>query len=290
VAPSGRTGSWGRRIWGHITSWGHTRILEARGAGYVIDVTEGDKGGEPGRRRYDSPVRRQQAALTRRRIVDAGTALVRELPSWDWQGLTFAAVAARASVGTRTVYRHFPTERDLHGAIIARLQQEAGGAVYEGLALGDVARVTARMHGSIASYAITQWGADVPLQPALAEVDAHRREALSRAVEEVADDWPAADQEMAAAVLDVLWNLPAYERLRGAWKLEGATATTAITWAIGIIEEAIRSGRLPSDGEAGRLAASIRLTAWVPRRPRLRPGAAARRPAGRRSARPSPGS
>ena len=284
---------------------GRYRFLRPRGAGYVMGVTEGDKGGEPGRRRYDSPVRRQQAALTRRRIVDAGTALVRELPSWDWQGLTFAAVAARASVGTRTVYRHFPTERDLHGAIIAKLQQEAGGAVYEGLALGDVARVTARMHGSVGSYAITQWGADVPLQPALAEVDAHRREALSHAVEQVAGAWPAADQAMAAAVLDVLWNLPAYERLRTAWKLEGAAATTAITWAIRIIEEAIRSGRLPSDGEAGRLAASIRLTAWVPPRLRPRPRAAAqwlKRQwlrgqwlrgqwlAGRRSAPPSPGS
>ena len=74
--------------------------------------------GEQGRRRYDSPLRRERAAQTRERITDAGVALVRELPTWDWQGLTFAAVAARAQVSVRTVYRYFATERDLHDAII----------------------------------------------------------------------------------------------------------------------------------------------------------------------------
>ena len=90
--------------------------------------------GEPGRRRYDSPVRREQAVRTRQRIVDAGVALARELPVWDWRGLTFTAVAARASVGTRTVYRHFPTERDLAWALATHAEparrdpgQAAGG-------------------------------------------------------------------------------------------------------------------------------------------------------------------
>jgi hypothetical protein len=50
---------------------------------------------------------------------------------------------------------------------------------------------------------------------------------------------------MAAGILDVLWNLPSYERLRTAWKLEGAQATSAIMWAIDIIASAIRSGRRP---------------------------------------------
>jgi len=212
-----------------------------------MDVAESELNGGPARRRYDSPKRREQAARTRRRIVDAAAALVRELPTWDWRELTFSAVAARAMVGTRTVYRHFPTERDLHGATLARLQEDAGGAAYEGLALGDVARVTARMHGSLSSFAVSRWTGDVPPQPALAEVDRSRREALVRAVAEAAGDWPSADREMAAAILDVLWNIPAYERLRTAWKLEEAAATTAITWAIGIIADAISGGRAPAD-------------------------------------------
>jgi AcrR family transcriptional regulator len=163
-----------------------------------------------------------------------------------WRGLTSAAVAARAQVGTRTVYRHFPTERDLHGAILARLQDDAGGAAYEQLTLGDLARVTARMHQALSSFAVARWTDDVPLQPALAEVELNRRHALVRAVAEAAGDWPPADREMAAAILDVLWNIPAYQRLRTAWNLPGAAATTAITWAISILADASRSGRAPT--------------------------------------------
>lgn len=80
----------------------------------------------PPRRRYDSPRRRELAAQTRERIVDAGSALVHSFPAWDWRDLTFRAVAERAGVGERTVYRHFPTEADLHDAVLRRLEDEAG--------------------------------------------------------------------------------------------------------------------------------------------------------------------
>jgi len=42
-------------------------------------------------------------------VIAAGSELVRQLPSWDWREVTFRAVAERAGVGERTVYRHFPT-------------------------------------------------------------------------------------------------------------------------------------------------------------------------------------
>ena len=71
------------------------------------------------RRRYDTPVRAQKVAATRERIVQAGSELVHGFASWDWQELTFRAVAERAGVGERTVYRHFPTERHLHDAVMA---------------------------------------------------------------------------------------------------------------------------------------------------------------------------
>jgi AcrR family transcriptional regulator len=48
-----------------------------------------------------------------------------ELPTWDWDGLTFRALAERAEVSERTVYRHFPTERKLHDAVMERREDEA---------------------------------------------------------------------------------------------------------------------------------------------------------------------
>lgn len=80
-------------------------------------MSEGSSTESP-RRRYDSSSRRRQAAETRARIVAAGTELVHGFETWDWHDLTFKAVAERAGVGERTVYRHFPTEQHLHDAVM----------------------------------------------------------------------------------------------------------------------------------------------------------------------------
>src|ERR1700738_4556375 len=84
------------------------------------------------RRSYNSPARQKAAAATRERIVGAGVRLVREFTTWNWDELTFRAVAERAQVSERTVYRHFPTERHLHDAIMQRLESEAGISYEEG--------------------------------------------------------------------------------------------------------------------------------------------------------------
>ena len=96
------------------------------------------------RRRYDSPARRLKAAETRERIVDAGADLVHGFAGWDWQELTFRAVAERAGVGERTVYRHFPTERHLRDAVMTRLEQDAG-ITYEDV---DLANLATSLRGS----------------------------------------------------------------------------------------------------------------------------------------------
>ena len=77
-------------------------------------------------------VRELSAAVTSCSVVvfgatgTAGSELVHGFDSWDWDQLTFRAVAAQAGVGERTVYRHFPTERLLHDAVMHRLHEEAG--------------------------------------------------------------------------------------------------------------------------------------------------------------------
>ena len=93
-----------------------------------------------GRRRYDNRGRQQKAARTRERIIAAGTELVHAFDSWNWRELTFRSVAERAGVGERTVYRHFPTERHLHDAVMQRLESEAGIS-YEDVDLGNLGEV-----------------------------------------------------------------------------------------------------------------------------------------------------
>jgi AcrR family transcriptional regulator len=194
-------------------------------------------------RRYDSPVRRQRAAETRERIVGAGSELVHGFASWDWRELTFRAVAARAGVGERTVYRHFPTERHLHDAVMQRLEEEAG-ITYEEVELANLAEVTARVFSSRRSFAVPRSVAE-PDDPTFVAVDERRRRALLRAVSTASPHWTPAQRETMAALLDVLWNLPSYERLVGVWDITGDDATRAITWVMSKLIEAIEADDPP---------------------------------------------
>src|SRR5919108_2161616 len=132
------------------------------------------------RKPYESPVRRQRMEVTRERIVAAGVELVRGFKTWDWSELTFRAVAERAGVGERTVYRHFPTERALHAAIMAGLARDAG-VDYESVTLGTVAETAERVFRSFGSMEL-QRSLEPPPDPAFTEADRQRRDALLRAV------------------------------------------------------------------------------------------------------------
>ena len=189
------------------------------------------------RRRYDSPVRRRRAAETRARIVAAGSELVHALPSWDWRDLTFRAVAERAGVGERTVYRHFPTERHLHDAVMERLQSEAGVA-YDDVTLKTVASVASRVFASLASFEAAPAVAG-PSDPTIGAQDDRRRHALLAAVDDAAGEWSETQRGDVAAALDVLWSLPSYERLVVQWNMDPARATAVIAWLIGLVEQAV---------------------------------------------------
>lgn len=195
------------------------------------------------RRRYDSPVRRQQVAETRERILGAASALVHELPTWDWRALTFRAVAERAGVSERTVYRHFATERELNDSVMRRLEQEAGVS-YEGVDLEHLTDVAALVFSSLSSFAVAPLGVD---DPTFAEEDRLRRDALRAAVAAPAgaNGWSDVERDKAAGVLDVLWNVSSFERLVVHWGLAADDATGAIAWAIGLVVDAIRDGSPP---------------------------------------------
>jgi AcrR family transcriptional regulator len=193
------------------------------------------------RRKYDSPVRRRQAAETRERILAAGSELVHGFPRWDWRELTVRAVAQRAGVNERTVYRHFSSERELHEAVIRRLQEEVGNPL-DGLTLDGFGDVVAQLFDYLASFAAS------PRQttdPTFVAVDERRRQALVAAVEPGTAAWSDADREMAAALLDALWSVPTYERLVGVWGLDTERATEAVTGLISLLVRSIQEGRRP---------------------------------------------
>jgi AcrR family transcriptional regulator len=199
------------------------------------------KGTPTSTRRYDSPVRRERAAETRERIIAAGAEILHAHAVWNWSALTIRDVAQRAGVNERTVYRHFAGEAELREAVMARLEQEAGVAL-EDLRLDDLQQFTARLLGYVSSFPLDP---RTTRDPTLMAAHDRMRDALLAAVEGGSDDWPVRDRTVAAALLDVLWSVSSYERLVADWGLAPQEAIDAVTWVIGLVEDAIRTDRRP---------------------------------------------
>jgi AcrR family transcriptional regulator len=200
------------------------------------------------RRSYDSTLRRQRAAETRARIIAAGSDLLHGSSVRDWQGLTIRAVAERAGVNERTVYRHFANEQGLHDAVMHQFEDEAGIDL-RGMRLEDVADVTARIFAHVSSYPPD---ARQPLDPTLLDAKQRQHDALLAAVSARAGGWSSADRTVAAAVLDVLWSVASYERMVVDWQMDPVEATRGIGWVIGLVRQAIVAtpGGLEQDPEA----------------------------------------
>lgn len=204
----------------------------------------------PARRRYDGTLRRLRAAGTRERILAAGTDILRGAPIRDWAALTISAVADRAGVNQRTVYRHFVNERALRDAVMRRLEEKEGIEL-DALRLDDVAGIATRIFEHVAAYP----PAPRPqLDPTLTAAGQRQRDALLAAVEADAPGWLEADRVLAASILDVLWSLAAYERLVVDWHLDRRQAIRGVTWAIGLVRQALRTGSHPPAPASGRRA------------------------------------
>lgn len=97
-----------------------------------------------------------------------------------------------------------------------RLEAEAG-VTYDDVTLDGLPAVTARVFESLHSFAVKD-GVERPDAPTFVAADERRHRALRRSVAARAPHWSDAQQETAAALLDVLWNLPSYERLVSGWR------------------------------------------------------------------------
>jgi AcrR family transcriptional regulator len=198
------------------------------------------------RRRYDSEVRKAQAAQTRERILAAGAELLRSASIRDWDGLTIRAVADRAEVHERTVFRHFANERALRDAVMHRLEEDAGVDLAR-MNLDDVAAVAARTLRYVSAY---PFAPRPTLDPTLHEAKRRQHEALLAAVAQRVEGWSDDDRTLAAAMLDVLWAVGSYERLVVDWDLDREEAIRGITWVIELVEAAVADDRRPSAAPA----------------------------------------
>ncbi len=204
-----------------------------------LDSRQRDTGS--GTRRYHSPLRKQQLEETRQRIVMAGVELIGELAGWDWKSVTFREVAKRAGISERTVYRHFASERALKDAIMQQLV-ESSGIDLSTLQLSDFAEATSTAYEFLARLSSSSAEDE---DPTFSAIDEQRRAALIAAVARATPQWSTTEQENIAALLDILWNVPPYERLAGTWRFDNARITQVVSWLIHLIEDAVAEDKRP---------------------------------------------
>jgi len=195
------------------------------------------------RRRYDSPVRRQQSAETLERILAAGAELLRGLAAWDLKSLNARAVSEHTGIGLRTVHRYFPTDRRLRDAVLQRTVEESGISLAQ-LKVDEFADVTAQMFRILSSFSAAPIVAPVD-DPTLAVMDQDRCDAVLNAVIQATPNWTERERKSAAAALDILWSVPTYDRLIGAWKLDADQTIETVSWLIRLTTQAIQQGRKP---------------------------------------------
>ena len=193
------------------------------------------------KRKYHSPLRQQQAEETRQRILTAGSELVHSFPSWDWKNLTAKAVGERAGVSERTVHRHFSSEQALRDAVLQALVEESGVNL-DALKLAEFDNVVISMFKYLSSFAVT---AETSQDPSQTRMDAMRTRALVDAVAAAAPKWSNEEQQLVAAVLDILWQPATQDRLKTVWALDTTRFSRMVGWLVAQILDALKHNRKP---------------------------------------------
>ncbi|MBA2279990.1 MAG: TetR/AcrR family transcriptional regulator [Acidimicrobiia bacterium] len=195
-----------------------------------------------GRRSYSSPLRAEQAAATRDRIVDATVAL---LQGADPGSFGMQDVADQAGVSLRTVYRVFPTKDDLLDGVLAAIKER-----FDQIA-GTPPTTREEFDASVAGAVRAVYELE-PLYRALfatiAGRETHQRGAGERQATfeaAFADDLaglPPEQVQMVVSLLHLLTSSRSVLWLKDYAGLDADRASAAIGWAVAALATAAREG------------------------------------------------
>jgi len=196
----------------------------------------------PSERSYTNTHRAAQAAQTREAILDG---LVRVLARGVAE-LSIPAVAREASVSVRTVYRNFPTKRDLLAALDKHLDERIG------FSLTPIANDLPELMATIRGYFRALEGMDDMNRAARAnQIGREARDAgglaeklrvVSHALASIESSLAASDRAHLFNVIATLFSQYTLQRMTDDLGLTAAAAGDSVVWAIEtLIDAASRS-------------------------------------------------
>ena len=180
----------------------------------------------------------------RHRILDAFIAQLTEGGE-----LTHDAVAGRAHVARRTVYRYFPDRAALMDGALLRVRELAGPRVTYPASAEELLETLEPIYTGFDSVApmmtmlrTTPQGRQLRLAQ-----NSQRVASYTRALADAVKDLPPADRKLATAMLQVLHTTPWLE-MRDHWGLDGKQIARATGWAVRTLLADLRGrGGLPLD-------------------------------------------
>jgi AcrR family transcriptional regulator len=189
-------------------------------------------------KRQSSELRDEYAALTRQRIV---TAFVKALEEDAVDDLSMAALAMRANVAERTIYRHFNTRADLLSAAGEWIEDNVFAYVpftspdempnlFRGLCK------TYDRHPNLArAIAVSRVGRSVRAGFRKRLIDQHRK-----AMAPLARHLKPKEARQAAALVGYLGNVLAWSTMREDYGMSSEEVADAIDWALTTLLKDVR--------------------------------------------------
>ncbi|HKZ21342.1 MAG TPA: TetR/AcrR family transcriptional regulator [Acidimicrobiia bacterium] len=195
--------------------------------------------GEAGKRTYDSPLRRENAERTRKRILDAAASVISEDGTF-----VVAQVAELAGVSVRTVYHHFPDRETMLDALGEWLAAQLGYPrqdLPEDFASFADATVEMTKQYS-ADFERARAFFSTPVGQAARQHSRARRLKHLRGLAEV--EFAGVDPQTAgwaAVIIHVIASSRTWLAMRDEAGFDGSEAAEAVGWAIRTLVESVKT-------------------------------------------------
>ena len=189
-------------------------------------------------------LREKQAAATRDQILDQAYALLVNDPD---QPFSHEAIAARAGVGARTVYRYFPAQSDLYEALWLRVRKQAG-TIFPSLEAEILPQIPILFGGFDRNEKVMQAVLESPAGHRIRERGAAEgRAAFSQSLAQLTAGMSEAQKRQVVAIFLAIYSAPFWDLLRRRGGLSGGEAIAAAEWATSALIQALRKSHTTND-------------------------------------------
>ena len=190
-------------------------------------------------------LREKHAAATREHIVGKAYELLVEHPE---QPFSHEAVAKRAEVGARTVYRYFPSQSDLYEEMWLMLRRHSG-TIFPQSEEQILPQVPVLFGNFDRNEKVIRAVLESPMGHRVRERGIPEgREAFQKSLAGLTKGMSAAEQRQVVAVFLAVYSAPFWELLRNRGGLSGQDAIEAAEWTMSTLLKGLKERMRSSKG------------------------------------------